>query len=139
LHQYQPKEFDEVVRRVHEEKMESWQAELDVMGATHSDVGGWLCARWNFPPALCAGVQFHHQPWEAGKFTSLAALVNLADRLLLDASPRGAEIAPLEKDAQLCAILSSEGVPIQVADLQDLARSLHQELEKSQELREVFA
>jgi HD-like signal output (HDOD) protein len=39
-----------------------YQAERELFNATHSDIGGWLLERWNFPPQLVEAIRHHHSP-----------------------------------------------------------------------------
>jgi putative nucleotidyltransferase with HDIG domain len=55
------------------------EAEKTVLGASHTEIGGHLLARWSFPPNLVAAVWFHHHPAEARPHHRLASCVYLAD------------------------------------------------------------
>lgn len=37
-------------------------AELEVLGADHAEIGGMLLQRWNVPPEIANAVRFHHSP-----------------------------------------------------------------------------
>lgn len=53
-------------------------AERDVLGIDHAEVGGMLAEAWHFPPVLHEAVACHHSP--AGTTaTSLANLIHVAD------------------------------------------------------------
>lgn len=141
LHQYQPREFDEMVRRVVEDGVPSLDAELDVLGATHADVGAWLAEKWNLPASLVEAVRHHHDPASAPiEHAGGAALLHLADVLSkkmgfgdgLEA-PGSAELHP---DA--LRILATEGLIVAESDLADLERAVVGEVEKVAGLREAF-
>ena len=55
-------------------------AERDVLGMDHAQVGALLAEAWRFPPALHEAVAEHHAP-AGSAATSLAALIHLADGL----------------------------------------------------------
>ena len=55
-------------------------AERDVLGMDHAQVGALLAEAWRFPPALHEAVAEHHAP-AGSAATSLAALIHLADSL----------------------------------------------------------
>ena len=54
------------------------QAERDVLGLDHAEVGGMLAASWHFPTSLCEAVSEHHAPASAPG-SSLANLIHVAD------------------------------------------------------------
>jgi HD-like signal output (HDOD) protein len=52
-------------------------------GLNHSEIGGLIAAKWNFPEALVAAIRYHHNPYEAGKeFTDVVETVYLANALV---------------------------------------------------------
>jgi putative nucleotidyltransferase with HDIG domain len=55
------------------------EAEREVLGADHAEVGALIMAHWNFPDALVDAVRYHHTPEEADVSTELTDLVHLAD------------------------------------------------------------
>lgn len=57
------------------------EAEKKVLGVDHTEVGGRLLARWNFPPGIVAAVTFHHAPKNAGAYQRLAAHVYLGNMI----------------------------------------------------------
>jgi len=56
------------------------QAEREVLGLDHGEVGGLLAETWHFPPALLAAVSGHHAPSEAAVNVP-ADLIHIADAL----------------------------------------------------------
>src|SRR2546429_624035 len=49
------------------------EAEENMLGVHHAEIGGRLLARWNFPDDLVAAVRFHHDPAAAGPHSRSAA------------------------------------------------------------------
>jgi HD-like signal output (HDOD) protein len=47
----------------------------------HSEIGGRILSRWNFPESLVRAVWHHHDPAVASEFERLASCVYLADVL----------------------------------------------------------
>lgn len=59
-----------------------YEAEKQLLGVTHTDLGGWLQGRWNLPPDIASVLVFHHSPPSmAGAHARLVAIVQLADIL----------------------------------------------------------
>ena len=57
---------EDVAARAGEAGMSEVDAEREVVGATHGDVGGYLTSLWGFPDPIVAAVTFHHRPLLAG-------------------------------------------------------------------------
>lgn len=55
------------------------QAEQEVMGCDHAQVGAELLELWHLPPVLCATVRYHHAVDQAGEVMLDAAIVHLAN------------------------------------------------------------
>jgi len=56
-----------------------YQAEREVFGFDHGEVGGELLRHWKLPVTLIEPVAFHHRPLEARQAPVEAAIVHLAD------------------------------------------------------------
>lgn len=56
-----------------------YQAEKQVLGFTHGDVGAALFKAWGLPDSLQAATRFHHEPSAANDFEFEAAIVHLAN------------------------------------------------------------
>jgi putative nucleotidyltransferase with HDIG domain len=71
-----PAEFQEALWRASHEGMELWQAELQILGAHHAEVGACMLATWGLPTAIVEAVALHHHPARvsAGGFTPLVAV-----------------------------------------------------------------
>ncbi|MDD5455675.1 MAG: HDOD domain-containing protein [Candidatus Margulisbacteria bacterium] len=61
--------------------MKFHQAEKEVLGFDHADVGSEVARRWNFPNELCNAIGYHHSPLSAPGDIRTAYIVNLADGL----------------------------------------------------------
>lgn len=56
--------------------------EHERLGATHGDLGGWMCEKWHFPPSVIASITHHHRPAAAEcTHPREAALICLADEV----------------------------------------------------------
>ncbi|MGO9379003.1 MAG: HDOD domain-containing protein [Dissulfurispiraceae bacterium] len=52
-------------------------AEREVCGFTHGEIGGWLADKWNLPENMCEVILSHHNPTSAS--STAVAIVHLAD------------------------------------------------------------
>lgn len=78
-------------RAQNEGKLRRLQAELELIGAHHAELGGLISQRWGLPERLGRAIQYHHSPEEYTDVVSDAvAVANQAARLL--------ELAPVEDD-----------------------------------------
>jgi len=55
------------------------EAEDEVLGWDHAEVGGRLLRKWNLPDRLVEGVLYHHNPSGAPRFQVEAAVTHVAD------------------------------------------------------------
>jgi len=57
---YMPDEFEKVSERAAEPGASFHQCEMDVIGATHADIGAMLAKKWNLPVELHDAIARHH-------------------------------------------------------------------------------
>lgn len=71
-----PNELRAAMQRATDTGMPSEQAEREVVGASHAEIGAYLLGLWGFPHHVVEAVAFHHQPQAAGgtHFDVLAVL-----------------------------------------------------------------
>jgi putative nucleotidyltransferase with HDIG domain len=55
------------------------QAEKEMIGITHQEIGEYLSNRWNLPAALSDAIAHHHQPSLSTENKTLTSIVHLAD------------------------------------------------------------
>ena len=55
------------------------EAEKEVLGVEHAEIGGRVLEEWNFPETLVNAVRHHHNPAQARPHEQLAAYVHLGD------------------------------------------------------------
>lgn len=79
LHRFLHSNFVTIKELVSEKNMSYHDAELEVLGMTHEEVGFSLLERWNFPEVLSDVILHHHKPEESKDNNFLAALIHLAD------------------------------------------------------------
>lgn len=79
IHRYLHSNYVSIVELVENHGMSYHDAELQVMGLTHEQVGHFLLEKWNFPVEICDTVFNHHNCEETGPASNLSAIVNLAD------------------------------------------------------------
>ena len=81
LHQHFTNEYKEIITIAEETDLTFVEAEKQVLGITHAEVGGWLAERWNFPNHLVEAISMHHKPLEAKENPELVSIIHCADVL----------------------------------------------------------
>lgn len=82
LDQYVPDKFGEVVNLVRSRDILISEAETEILGVTHADVGAWLFEKWNLSKGLTDTVRCHHNPALAGESQRFAEIIHVADVLV---------------------------------------------------------
>ncbi len=79
IQRYFNKEFKQINTLVKETSIPYLEAEEQVLGMTHQDVGRILAERWNLPQSLGDAIAFHHTPSLTEEWKNLTAVVHFAD------------------------------------------------------------
>ena len=79
IHRYLHSSFINVTELVETKGMNYLDAEMEVLGMTHEQVGFFLLDRWNFPREISDPILSHHNPDASTTSPVLSAVVNLAD------------------------------------------------------------
>lgn len=88
IYSSEPELFEAVRKLSSERSIDQCQAERELLGVDHAEIGARLLARWHLPTTIEQAAAFHHRPDElAGD--SLCDLVHLAD-ILAHAAAAGA-------------------------------------------------
>jgi len=120
-------EYGKVLEKVYQNGISMIEAEEEVIGFNHADVGGLLCDRWKFPSILVAPISFHHQLEKAdAKHLQMTSVVHLADILC-----KRAQIGN-GGDNKICPphSLAKEHLKLEEPDLDTIVEELKQEEEK---------
>ncbi len=75
--------FQEIKRLVHEGNLSFNEAEKKVLGIDHAELGAKISEQWKFPPAITAGIHYHHTPLSAPVGSDLPSLLYLCDLIAL--------------------------------------------------------
>jgi HD-like signal output (HDOD) protein len=87
------------------------EAEQEILGATHAEVGAYLLGLWGLPAPIIEAIAFHHEPNKStiGGFGVPQALY-VADRLAAEHEPQSAKISHTVHDELDEELLESMGV-----------------------------
>ncbi len=82
LDQFLPDSYADVLAFVRSRDCLIVEAEAQVLGLTHADVGAWLFEKWSLSRALVETTRCHHNPQLAGDHQRFAEIIHLADILV---------------------------------------------------------
>ncbi|MFZ5570774.1 MAG: HDOD domain-containing protein [Thermodesulfobacteriota bacterium] len=83
IDRYVHEDFIRINRLVAENGFSFREAEKEVIGMDHAELGGLIARQWNFSPPMIAMIRHHHQPLEAGEAADGAMLVYVAETICL--------------------------------------------------------
>ena len=127
LDQFLPEQFRETLGIVRGRNVLIVEAEAEVFGVTHADIGSWLFEKWNLSKGLVQTTRCHHNPALAGDEQKLAEIIHVADiltRAIRFGNGGDDKIPPLSdaawkslglREAELDDLLTATGVEIEKA------------------------
>jgi len=83
LNEYVGKEFSEIARIVSEQKASFVEAEKQVLGFSHEEIGEKVAEKWQLPDALIRPIRYHHDPSLLTPADPLVDVIYLADCVCL--------------------------------------------------------
>lgn len=60
VYQFFPKKFNEIIKKQISENLIDYEAEEQVLGVNHNDIGAYLAQKWNFNPEIIQVIRQHH-------------------------------------------------------------------------------
>jgi putative nucleotidyltransferase with HDIG domain len=79
LDQFVFSDYTRIVDLMLKYKLTLYQAEQQLLGIDHAQVGGLIAEKWNFPLILVDAIRYHHTPSFARGNQKLPAIVNVAN------------------------------------------------------------
>lgn len=79
LDQYMHREFRMIMTFIEQNLVTFSQAEKEILGVTHYQIGAKLLQQWNFPKQVIMQVFYHHAPWQDHTYTDGSTIIYLAD------------------------------------------------------------
>lgn len=83
LNQHMEKEYMEVLSKMEENKISFLDAEKEVLGFGHTEIGEKIAEKWDFPKALVEAICYHHTPELANINPLLVSIVHVADAITM--------------------------------------------------------
>ena len=79
LSNYMRDEFKLILGAILNKPIKLVDAEAQLLGTTHCEIGLCMARKWNFPEVYCEVIAYHHSPSDATIDPVLCAIVNLSD------------------------------------------------------------
>ncbi len=79
IQRYLNKDYKSICEYVKQTDAAYLDAENEVMGITHQEIGEFLADRWNLPSNLSDAIAHHHQPSLSKENKTLTSIIHLAD------------------------------------------------------------
>jgi HD-like signal output (HDOD) protein len=133
LDQYFHENFVKAIQTAVEKKIPLVQAEHDVFGFDHQDVGDWLTSRWELPQDIRVPIVYHHRPAKTEYAREITTLVHLADSLCYEI---GFNLPGLEARPPVDSALINQ-LGFTQEDLDAVKACAHDEIEKFQAAFEI--
>ena len=135
LNQYMHEEFTAILTDVAENGALLDEAEIATVGATHSQIGGWLAEKWNLPRIIVDSIKHHHDPWEAKVDAALVAIVSVANYLChISTIGNSGRIVPIKPDERTWDIFRKASLPFDEPDLIELQTEFLLEFDKTESM-----
>lgn len=78
IYQFFPEKFEEIVLLMIEDEIPDYEAELEVLGVDHAEIGGILAEKWKFEKDIINSIHYHHKLLKS-KASLSTAIVNLSN------------------------------------------------------------
>lgn len=119
-----PDEYGRVLAEAVSRNVTTREAEMDVLGVSHAEIGGYLLGLWGFEEVVVLAVARHHEPGRAGASPPLVVLLahvaNALEHELVVINPHYAP-HPLQMD-----VLAARGLEERVPAWREVCRNLLQ-------------
>jgi putative nucleotidyltransferase with HDIG domain len=120
--------YIEILNIVYKNEKTFVQAESEMFGFTHAEVGSLVTAHWSFPKHITDVILFHHHSPDACRYGKLAAIVSLANNIMVHLG------VGFEKDPNLKLDESSSAQFLRLKDalLQPIVEEIQLAISKNQ-------
>jgi len=101
-----PERYGDALALAAEAKIPLWDAEQEILGTTHAQVGAYLMGLWGLPDRIVEAIAFHHNPAECLDLSfSTLTVVHVADALEHGLRSRGGPSAENRLNREYLAAL----------------------------------
>jgi len=101
-----------------------YEAEIELFGSTHAEVGGYLLGLWGLPPKIVQAVAHHLEPVDGARVFDAAAALYVSNLLSQNPDVPALDHVPARTIAIDLSYLRSIGVAHQLEDWRRIAREM---------------
>ncbi len=83
LNSFVDRYFEQIIVLVDEEGYSFLEAETEMLGINHAEVGAKIAESWNFPQDIVQPIRLHHRPEDAADDDSITPIIYLANIITL--------------------------------------------------------
>lgn len=83
LNQHMEKEYGEVLSKIEANGISFLDAERDILGFDHAEIGEKVASKWNLPEDLVDAIGHHHTPELSNTNIKLVSIVHIADAMTM--------------------------------------------------------
>lgn len=83
LNEQMLKEYNEILEKVVKEDISFLDAESEILGFDHAEVGEKVATKWGFPQSLVEAIGYHHTPDLSSLNPILVSIVHIADAITM--------------------------------------------------------
>jgi len=82
IYQFYPQKFEEIVLLQIDDELSGIEAEEEILGANHAEIGGFLADKWKFDREIIEAIEYHHlnKKTKVSIVTSVVSICNLFTR-----------------------------------------------------------
>ena len=77
-----PEESSHIDQTVEKRQISTYEAEEEILGFNHTDIGNWICQEWHLPHNLSDPITYHHRPNLSRSAQRPTAITHIADALI---------------------------------------------------------
>ena len=120
-----PESFERVCRLAAEKSIPEWEAEREVFGTTHAEVGAYLFGLWGLPEPIVEAAAYHHLPSQCPHpGPVMLTALHVADILASEMEPGGTYSHGAQPDFEYLAGVGADG---RLPEWRELARRMADE------------
>ncbi len=79
IYKFLNSEFNQIVELSNNEKVNITEAERNILGITHQEIGKFLAVKWDLPKILCEALNYHHSPLAVAENKDFVSIIHLVD------------------------------------------------------------
>lgn len=83
LDEYVSESYKEILDKIANDTVSYVDAEQEVLGFNHGQVGAKIIEKWQLPQELSEAIEYHHRPFEALMNIELVSIVHVSDGLVM--------------------------------------------------------